>query len=324
MVGMSTFRPDSVPRWAKVAAWTVPVAVLPSAVWRLADQVRGHLRGGHPCAASGEPLWEVLYVPSLSFVSLGFALLTVGLVRPWGEMLPRWMPVIGGRRVPVWFAAGAATMGALAVAALLWVAGGGPPPVPLPEGCTVPGWDVKVLYLPLHLWPPLLLAVTAHYVRRRTTTRTSPQGTHVRTDPERNGSVWTHDVRRVVAAALLRDGRVLLGHRSPHRTWYPDVWDLPGGHIEVDESPERAVARELLEEVGVTVEEADVEAVLGLDVPAGVDVHLGIYRVRRWRGRPFNACPAEHDRIGWFALDDLPHPELAHPAYLRILGGLLT
>jgi len=66
-------------------------------------------------------------------------------------------------------------------------------------------------------------------------------------------------VHRVVAAALLRHGRVLLSHRSPRRTWYPDVWDLPGGHIDVGESPERAVSRELLEEVGVTVEEGAIE-----------------------------------------------------------------
>jgi len=48
-----------------------------------------------------------------------------------------------------------------------------------------------------------------------------------------------------------------------------------------------------------------------------VDVHLSLYRVRRWRGQPFNACPAEHDRIGWFALEDLPHLELAHPGVPR-------
>ena len=36
---------------------------------------------------------------------------------------------------------------------------------------------------------------------------------------------------RVVCAALVRGRRVLLGHRSPGRRWYPDVWDLPGGHM---------------------------------------------------------------------------------------------
>jgi hypothetical protein len=36
----------------------------------------------------------------LATLSLAGAALTVGLVRPWGEIVPRWVPVVGGRRVP--------------------------------------------------------------------------------------------------------------------------------------------------------------------------------------------------------------------------------
>ena len=39
----------------------------------------------------------------------------------------------------------------------------------------------------------------------------------------------------LVAGVLVRGAEVLLGHRSPHRRWYPDVWDLPGGHVEPGE-----------------------------------------------------------------------------------------
>ena len=41
----------------------------------------------------------------------------------------------------------------------------------------------------------------------------------------------------LVAALLVRDGRMLLCHRSAGRRWYPDVWDFPGGHVEGGESP---------------------------------------------------------------------------------------
>ena len=57
-----------------------------------------------------------------------------------------------------------------------------------------------------------------------------------------------------IVTALLRDGnRILLCHRSPRRRWYPDVWDLPGGHVEPGELPGAALARELREEHGIDV-----------------------------------------------------------------------
>jgi hypothetical protein len=46
--------------------------------------------------------------------------------------------------------------------------------------------------------------------------------------------------------------------------------------------------------------------------------------IRLWQGRPFNACPVEHDQIGWFELGELPKLDLAHPAYVDLLGALLT
>jgi 8-oxo-dGTP pyrophosphatase MutT (NUDIX family) len=45
-----------------------------------------------------------------------------------------------------------------------------------------------------------------------------------------------HSHCRVAAAALVNSDRVLLSHRHPSRRWYPNVWDIPGGHIEDDET----------------------------------------------------------------------------------------
>ncbi|MET8676380.1 NUDIX domain-containing protein [Streptomyces sp. NPDC004647] len=53
-----------------------------------------------------------------------------------------------------------------------------------------------------------------------------------------------------VAAAVVReDGRVLAIQRADNGTWEP-----PGGVLELDESPERGVCREVLEETGVEIE----------------------------------------------------------------------
>ncbi len=57
--------------------------------------------------------------------------------------------------------------------------------------------------------------------------------------------------KRVIAQGLLRDqdGRVLLC-----RLTYKSEWDLPGGVVEVGESPADGLVRELEEELGVTLE----------------------------------------------------------------------
>lgn len=55
----------------------------------------------------------------------------------------------------------------------------------------------------------------------------------------------------IVNGVLLRDGYVLLVRRSHHRTNYPDTWSFPGGHVELGESLEQALVRELAEEVSI-------------------------------------------------------------------------
>ena len=60
-------------------------------------------------------------------------------------------------------------------------------------------------------------------------------------------------MHKVVAGALVREGRVLLVHRRPNKHACPDVWDLPGGLIEAGESELGALMLELHEEIGVHI-----------------------------------------------------------------------
>jgi hypothetical protein len=174
------FRPVS--RWITAAAYAVPLCVLPSALWRLWALADGLPRG---CRQAG-PAWEPYYVTGLSVVSLSAALLTIGLVRPWGEVLPHWIPLVGGRTVPVRAAVTAASLGTIFIFGVYAYALLNPifrfrvaPDIP---GCPSPlegpgAWVAVASYAPLLAWGPLLAVVTVAYYRRRTHTTTAPPST---------------------------------------------------------------------------------------------------------------------------------------------------
>lgn len=156
-----------VPRWAALAAYAVPLVTLPSGLWRIA------LVAGLPVA--GEPVrtgWGVVYVLSLTVVSEVLALLTLSLVQRWGEVVPRWIPLLGGRTVRPLAAAIPALLGAVALFGLCgWV--GYLQSSNLAAGSITDSAAQEALlvacYAPLLAWAPLLAVAAIAYYRRRTT-----------------------------------------------------------------------------------------------------------------------------------------------------------
>jgi 8-oxo-dGTP pyrophosphatase MutT (NUDIX family) len=130
------------------------------------------------------------------------------------------------------------------------------------------------------------------------------------------------DARARIVTALLRDGdRVLLCHRSPQRRHYPDVWDLPGGHVEPGELPSAALARELREELGIEVAEP---AGPPLRQIHGDTFEMQIWLIESWAGDPVNVALDEHDVIGWFRANQLAGLRLAHDSYLAMFTEALA
>ena len=58
---------------------------------------------------------------------------------------------------------------------------------------------------------------------------------------------------QVSVGIIFNDGKILLCQRTATAR-YPLKWEFPGGKIEKGESPEDCLRRELLEELGVTIE----------------------------------------------------------------------
>lgn len=116
----------------------------------------------------------------------------------------------------------------------------------------------------------------------------------------------------MIGGVLIRDGKLLLGLRSPAKTLFPACWDVIGGHAMPNESDEDALIRELDEEIGVrplVFARCARAAVPGLG-------QLVVFGVTEWRGEPA-IRDDEHSRLEWFsvaqacALRPLAAPEYA-------------
>lgn len=127
---------------------------------------------------------------------------------------------------------------------------------------------------------------------------------------------------RVVAGLLRAGDRVLLCHRRSDRRWYPDVWDLPGGHVRDGEDPRQALVRELGEELGVRVRlPTDAADAVVRDTDAGFE--MSIWIVDAWEGEIVNTAPDEHDAVRWFTADDIAGLNLAHSRYPELFQQAL-
>lgn len=92
------------PRWSVAVTYTAAALALPYGLVR-ASWGLGIPLGTTEAALDIFPWWQRLGLV-LIFGGLPFAgaVLTIGLVRPWGRVFPGWIPWLGGRPVPVWAA----------------------------------------------------------------------------------------------------------------------------------------------------------------------------------------------------------------------------
>ena len=124
-----------------------------------------------------------------------------------------------------------------------------------------------------------------------------------------------HTVIPAVYILFKKDGKVLCILRK--RTSYANGnYSLPAGHVEPHEPAAEAAAREAKEEVGVTVDPADLRL---LHVQHRVSVEGDsermnlLFEATKWEGEFANAEPEKCEELRWFAPDDMPDnlaPEL--------------
>lgn len=123
----------------------------------------------------------------------------------------------------------------------------------------------------------------------------------------------------VVAAALVdSDGRVLIAQR-PDGKQLAGQWEFPGGKVELGETPENALIRELQEELGITVKQACLAPfVFASHTYESFHLLMPLYLIRRWDGEPE---AREHKALKWVRPNDMRNYEMP-PADLPLVAWL--
>ena len=109
-------------------------------------------------------------------------------------------------------------------------------------------------------------------------------------------------MKRVVAALIWRDGKILVCQRTRHQPM-PLKWEFPGGKIEEGEQPRDALRRELDEELGIAAVIGDEVLRLQHQYPGGGSVELRFFDVREYSGELENKIFRE---IVWADPKELP------------------
>lgn len=119
---------------------------------------------GVPASAvqNAEPMLRIGEA-GLGLLAIGGGILTLGLIRPWGQTFPCWLPGLAGRPVPIWLAVVPGAWAAIIISAaglrlLVWTLQD--PPDPSNWGASGPG----LFFLP---WGLSVAAATYAYWRRR-------------------------------------------------------------------------------------------------------------------------------------------------------------
>lgn len=127
----------------------------------------------------------------------------------------------------------------------------------------------------------------------------------------------TSPIVRVVGAVIVHADAVFAARRNPERN-AGGLWEFPGGKVEPGETPEEALARELDEELSVTV-------VVGPFVDRSVSsvgettIELSCYLATLAGPEP--AASTDHDAMQWIPLTELDQWDWA-PGDVPIITGL--
>lgn len=127
-------------------------------------------------------------------------------------------------------------------------------------------------------------------------------------------------MKTIVAAIIVKENNVLLARRKPGES-QAGLWEFPGGTVKEGETPQQALEREILEELGVKAKAGPVMARNEHRYPNGAIMLLALQA----EVESFSFSPTDHDLLEWVPLERLLEYRLspADVPIARELAGAL-
>ncbi|UCD88495.1 MAG: (deoxy)nucleoside triphosphate pyrophosphohydrolase [Desulfobacterales bacterium] len=125
------------------------------------------------------------------------------------------------------------------------------------------------------------------------------------------------DIIRVTAAIMVNDGMMLIAKRKPTAR-LPNLWELPGGKVEPNETPEECLKRELREEF-------DIDVTVGENLGSNIHTYdFGTIELMAFRANwdDGNLILRDHEEIRWAFTHELDQFDFA-PADQPFVDKLL-
>lgn len=121
-----------------------------------------------------------------------------------------------------------------------------------------------------------------------------------------------------VTAAILMEGKKIFIAQRPHGKKFGGRWELPGGKLEIGESGEECIIRELKEELGIEVREVEHFLTIEHSYP-NFSVKLFSYIIKEWKGK---LDLKEHQAMKWVSINEAMESNILE-ADLPVLEKLL-
>jgi ADP-ribose pyrophosphatase YjhB (NUDIX family) len=131
-------------------------------------------------------------------------------------------------------------------------------------------------------------------------------------------------MRVAVHLILIKDDQILLLRRC-NTPWRNGWYSVIAGHVDGNETIAHAMAREALEEGGLTIQEDDLRIVHVLHRTSNFEFIDYFFVPEKYSGVPKNMEPEKCDDLSWFPIDALPEntiPYIRH-AMERIRTGVV-